>query len=55
MLWQILPILFANVVISIVAGWASYHFMLQYFPVFIQRKLYGLDQCKVGEIFIQKS
>ena len=32
---------------SVLAGCASYYFMLQYMPLFIERKLYGRDQCKV--------
>nr|CAD2176555.1 unnamed protein product [Meloidogyne enterolobii] len=34
---------------SLLAGLASYHFMLQFLPIFIQRKLYGLDQCKIDK------
>ena len=47
MFWRALVVLFVNSLMSLLAGLASYHFMLQFLPVFIQRKLYGLDQCKV--------
>lgn len=53
MLWNILPIIIANIVMSFIAGWASYYYMSQFMPIFIQRKLYGYDQCKVKIIKIK--
>ncbi|KAF7633215.1 hypothetical protein Mgra_00007406 [Meloidogyne graminicola] len=46
MFWRALIVLLINSLMSLLAGLASYHFMLQYLPIFIQRKLYGFDQCK---------
>ncbi|KAL7077556.1 hypothetical protein ACQ4LE_003141 [Meloidogyne hapla] len=47
MFWRALVVLFINSLMSLLAGLASYHFMLQFLPIFIQRKLYGFDQCKL--------
>uniref|UniRef100_A0A915LU35 UDP-N-acetylglucosamine--dolichyl-phosphate N-acetylglucosaminephosphotransferase n=1 Tax=Meloidogyne javanica TaxID=6303 RepID=A0A915LU35_MELJA len=49
MFWRALVVLFVNSLMSLLAGLASYHFMLQFLPIFIQRKLYGLDQCKIDK------
>lgn len=46
--WSIAKTLGANFVLSVCAGVSAHHFMKQFIPLFIQRKLYGLDQCKVG-------
>uniref|UniRef100_A0A0M3IWB3 UDP-N-acetylglucosamine--dolichyl-phosphate N-acetylglucosaminephosphotransferase n=1 Tax=Ascaris lumbricoides TaxID=6252 RepID=A0A0M3IWB3_ASCLU len=42
--------LFASVLLSCVGGFISYHTILEYLPIFIQRKLYGKDQCKISNV-----
>ncbi|VDN54130.1 unnamed protein product [Dracunculus medinensis] len=39
---------FANLVLSFLGGFISYRIILEYIPIFIQRKLYGRDRCKVN-------
>lgn len=47
MTWLISETLIVNVFVSICAAFAAHHFMLQYIPIFLQRKLFGFDMCKV--------
>uniref|UniRef100_A0A183BLH5 UDP-N-acetylglucosamine--dolichyl-phosphate N-acetylglucosaminephosphotransferase n=1 Tax=Globodera pallida TaxID=36090 RepID=A0A183BLH5_GLOPA len=45
-MWHLSETLIANVAMSICAGFAANHFIQQYIPIFLQRKLYGFDMCK---------
>ena len=44
---HIVQTILVNALLSIGAGFTAKYLMKQYIPIFIQRKLYGLDQCKV--------
>lgn len=46
--WGIRETVAVNAGFSVAAGVLAYYLMKQYIPLFIQRKLYGQDQCKVG-------
>lgn len=50
--WGIRETVAVNVGFSVAAGLLAYYLMKQYIPLFIQRKLYGQDQCKVRSSFM---
>ncbi|KAL3085093.1 hypothetical protein niasHS_010162 [Heterodera schachtii] len=45
-MWGITETLVANIAVSICAGFAAHHFIRQFIPVFVERRLYGFDMCK---------
>ncbi|KAH7730359.1 Protein Y60A3A.14 [Aphelenchoides avenae] len=47
--WGIRETVAVNAGFSVAAGLLAYYLMKQYIPLFIQRKLYGQDQCKVDK------
>ena len=44
--WQTLA---ANAALSVLGAMLSYKIILEYIPIFVARKMYGNDQCKVRD------